>query len=270
MLACQLAATGLAQGGAALVDPASRLYQAAVGETITGSVRISNPAPVTLNLSLYLSDWSFDPIGQFTFSEPGTLERSASDWVSFSTPSLELGPNESAIVDYTVSVPADAASGTHWSVLFVESAPTDPQPGQAAATFSVRVGHIVYVNVPQLNSDGAIIGMFGTPPSAADGAYSIIAQYANTGNAAQGVDGTFTVRNELGQTVIEAAIERSIVLPGIDRAYQINVIGPLPAGNYTALVVLNYGNEEQDVAGAIDFTLTEPLLEPRVPEPAAP
>ena len=181
-----------------------------------------------------------------------------------------MGPNESANLENTQSVPADASSGTHWSVLFVESAPTDPEPGQAAATFSVRVGHIVYVNVPQLETDGAIIGMFGTPPSAPDGAYSIIAQYANTGNAAQGVDGTFTVRNQLGVSVIEAAIERSIVLPGLERAFQINVIGPLPAGNYTALVVLNYGDEERDVAGAIDFTLAEPLVEPSAPEPAAP
>ena len=56
------------------------------------------------------------------------------------------------------------------------------------------------------------------------------------------------------------------MLPGVDRAFQINVVGPLPAGNYTALVVLNYGSDEQDVAGAIDFTLTEPLLERGTPE----
>lgn len=267
LLLLQTISIALSQGGAALVDPASLLYQGVVGETIGGAVRISNPAPTALRLRLYLSDWSFDPVGQFTFADAGTLERSASDWVSFSNTSLELGPNQSMNLPYTVSVPADAQPGTHWAVLFVESEPTEPQPGQAAATFSVRVGHIIYVNVPVLASDGAIIGMFATPPAGPDGAYTIIAQYTNVGNAAQGVEGTFTVRNDVGESVIEAVIERSVVLPGIDRAFQINVIGPLPAGNYTALVVLNYGDDERDVAGTIDFTLDEPLLEPNVSEP---
>ena len=267
LLAAQLTMVVLSQGGAALMDPASSLYQGRVGETISGTVRVSNPMPTGLSLGLYLSDWSFDPSGQFTFADAGTLERSVSDWLTISATTLQLGPNETVDLPYTISVPADAAPGTHWAVIFAESEPTEPAPGQATATFSVRVGHIVYVNIPTLDSSGAIVGMFGTPPSTPDGAYSIIAQYANTGNAAQGIDGTFTVRNELGETVIEAAMERSIVLPGIDRAFQINVVGPLPAGNYTALVVLNYGDPELDVAGAIDFTLDEPLLEQGTSEP---
>lgn len=257
----QLLAVAASQGGAALMDPASFLHQGRAGQTISGTVRVSNPMPTSLSLTLYISDWSFDPVGQFTFADAGTLERSASDWLTISSTTLELAPNQAVDLPYTIAVPADAMPGTHWSVIFAESAPTEPAPGQAAATFSVRVGHIVYVNVPTLESSGTIIGMFGTPPSVPDGAYSILAQYANTGNAAQGVEGNFTVRNERGETVIEAAIERTVVLPGVDRAFQINVVGPLQAGNYTALVVLNYGDEERDVAGAIDFVLTEPLLE---------
>jgi len=259
----QLAA---AQGGAALMDPASTLHHGTLGESISATVSVRNPGATSLNLRLYLSDWSFDPAGQFIFADAGTLERSASNWLSVEAPTLELGPNETALLPYTIAVPTDAEPGTHWAVIFAETEPTDPEPGQAAASISVRVGHIVYVNVPSLESSGAIVGMFGSPPTSSTGAYTVIAQYANTGNAAQGVEGTFTLRDEQGQNVIEAQIERSVVLPGVDRAFQINVVGPLPAGNYTALVVLNYGSDEQDVAGAIDFTLTEPLLERGTPE----
>lgn len=250
-----------AQGGAALLDPASVIHQGIPGETINATVRISNPAPTDLNLRLYLSDWTFDPIGQFTFVDANTLERSASEWVTLPTATLHLGPHETVQLSYEVAVPEDAAPGTHWTVIFAEGEPSDPVPGQAATSISVRVGHIVYVNLPELESSGAITGMFSTPPASPTDAYTVIAQYANTGNVGQGVEGTFTLRDELGDAVIEAQVPRSVVLPGAERAFQINVLGPLPAGNYTALVVLNYGDDEVDVAGAIDIFVEEPLLD---------
>lgn len=256
-----------AQGGAALLDPASAVHPGVPGETINASVRITNPAPTAINLRLYLSDWTLDPVGQFTFTEVGTIGRSASSWITLPTATLALGPQESVQLTYEVAVPSDATPGTHWSVIFAEGEPSDPMPGQAATTISVRVGHIVYINVPELESSGAITGMFATPPASPTGTYTVIAMYTNTGNVGQGVEGTFTLRNEQGQDVIEADIERSVVLPGTERAFQINVLGPLPAGNYTALVVLNYGSDEVDVAGAVDILLEEPLLDPVSSEP---
>jgi hypothetical protein len=252
----------LAQGGAALVDPASKLYQAELGQSLSGSVRISNPGTTPLRLRLYLSDWGLDLEGQFTFADAGSQRRSASEWVVFADATLELAPGQTRQLPYTIDVSADAEPGTYWTVLFAESEPTAPEPGQASATVSVRVGHIIYVNVPELSSDGAIVGIFGDPPANPGAPFVLIAQYANLGNAAQGVEGSFVLRNDRGETVIEAAIERSVVLPDSDRAFQVNLVGPLPAGNYTALVVLNYGDEERDVAGTYDFFLEEPLTEP--------
>lgn len=259
-------AAALAQGGAALIDPASKLYFANPGESLSGSVSISNPAQTALRLRLSLSDWKLDLAGQFTFSDSGTLERSASGWVTFTTTSLDLAPNENHALSYTVNVPADSEPGTYWTVLFAEGEPSEPEPGQSSATVSVRVGHVIYVNVPELISEGAVVGIFGDPPSAPERPYMIMAQYANTGNVAQGVEGAFVVRNDQGETVIDAVIERSVVLPGSDRVFQINVVGPLPAGNYTALVVLNYGDEDRDVAGTHDFVLEQPLAEPGTQE----
>lgn len=257
-----------AQGGAALVDPSSKLYTVtSTGEGLSGSLRVTNPAPTPIRLRLYLSDFTLDLDGQFTFSAVDSEKRSASSWVSFTTSVLDLGPHETRTVPYTVNVPAGAAAGTHWTVLFVEGEPSDPVPGRSGASISVRVGHIIYVNVPELSSAGAIAGMFGDPPTEPGRPYVLMTQYANTGNAAQGVEGTFVVRNDHGEAVIEADVERSVVLPGTDRAFQVNVFGPLPAGNYTALMVLNYGDEDRDVAGTYDFTLEEALAEPGTQQP---
>lgn len=255
------AQTALAQG-AALVDPASIVYRPTAGEAVSGKVRLSNPGASLLRLRLYVSDWHFDPVGQFDFENVGTLPRSASTWVDLPLTTLELAPREAREITYTLNVPADAESGTHWTVIFAESEPSAPEPGQPAATISVRVGHIIYVNLPELRSDGTVLGLFGEPPAEPGRPYTIIAQYANIGNAAQSVAGNFTLRNGRGEVVIDVPIERSVVLPASDRAFVINVHGPLDAGNYTALVVLNFGDEERDVAGSLDFVLDTPLTEP--------
>jgi len=245
--------------GAAMLDPSAARHTAEPGATVEGSVRVTNPTGDTLRLRLYLSDWELDPAGNFEFADPGVMAASASPWITFDTTVLDLAPQSSATVRYAAVVPADAEPGTHRSVLFIESEPGETAPGQAAATFSVRVGHVVYIDVPPLTRAGAIAGIFGEPPAEATGAYRLTVLYVNGGNAVTGVQGRFTLRNDRGEAVIEADIDRAVVLPGSERVFSINIHGPLPAGNYTALVVLDYGDEAQDVAGTYDFTLDEEL-----------
>lgn len=255
--------TGIAGAqGAAMVDPASALFTAEPGASIEGSVRVTNPTDAPLRLRLYLSDWELDADGNFEFAEPGALAGTASPWLVYAPTVLDLEPHGSATVQYTATVPLDAEPGTHRTVVFVESEPGDPEPGQAAATFAVRVGHVVYVDVPPLTRAGSIAGIFGEPTAGSSDSYALTVLYLNQGNAVTGVEGRFTLRNDLGDAVIEADIDRAVVLPGSERAFRIDVYGPLPAGNYTALVVFDYGDDEQEVAGTYDFTLDEELPDP--------
>lgn len=262
-LALLTLSTGFADAqGAAMIDPASARYTAEPGGSIEGSVRVTNPTDLPMRLRLYLSDWDLDPAGNFGFADAGTMAGTASSWLTYAPTVLELGPQESATVPYTAAVPPDAAPGTHWSVLFVESEPGEPEPGQAAATFAIRVGHVIYIDVPPLTRAGAIAGIFGEPPAQAGAPYRLTVLYVNGGNAVTGVEGQFTLRNDRGEIVIEADVDRTVVLPGSQRAFEIDVQGPLSAGNYTALLVFDYGDAEQEVAGTYDFTLHEDLPAP--------
>lgn len=259
---CGLISFTLAQGGAALVDPSSKLYSGVPGEVIATNLRLSNPGPIPIRLRLYTSDWRMGITGSFEFFDVGQVERSASTWIDYGDTAVELAAYETRVIPYTLTIPTNVEAGTHWSVIFAEGEPSDPVPGQSAASVTMRVGHVIYVNVPDLHSSGQIVGMFGTPSGEQGGPFTVIAQYLNNGNAAQGVGGNFTLRDDTGTVVMEAPLTRGIVLPHSERAFQISVNGPLPAGFYTALVVLNYGDEERDVAGTFDFLLAEPLAEP--------
>lgn len=248
--------------GAAMVDPASVVHVAAPGETLAGIVRVTNPMEHVLRLRVYLSDWTLDMAGQFTFADVGTLPASASNWITFSPSVLDIEPHATAEVRYDVQVPPDAGAGTHQTVLFVESEPSEAVPGQMAATFSVRVGHVVYVNVPPLVKEGAITAIFGEPAKTAGEPYHLTVLYENRGNAAQGVQGSLVVSDDRGETAIEAGIERNVVLPNSARAFEINLLGLLPGGTYTALVVLDYGDAEREVAGSFDFVVPEIAADP--------
>jgi hypothetical protein len=259
LVAVLLVPTTVRAQGAAMIDPPTRVARAEPGMAVEGSMRITNPSDRPMRLRMYLSDWSMDAQGEFRFMPAGASPASASEWVSYSPTVIDLPSEDTVDLDYVVEVPPDVDSGSYRTVLFVESEPGEPEPGQLGASVSVRVGHVLYVNVPPLMNDGAITGMFGERTSENGDPYRLFVRYANTGNAVHAASGELSVRDATGEPVIEVAIDRNVVLPGSEREFEIDLFGPLEPGNYTALVVLDYGDDEQQVAGTYDFRLERPL-----------
>lgn len=246
---------------AVMIDPPAILLNAQPAQEINRSVTVVNPTPTALRIRLYLSDWEFDPSGGPNYLDVGQVERSASNWIRFTPSQVELAPGESAEVRYTINVPVAVEQGTHWSMLFFEAEPIDVTPGESLATFSVRIGHTIYVNVAPIQKSGRITGIFDQVPSEAGEPYRFIVQYLNDGNAAYGLEGRFELRDMMGEVAMNFPITRDIVLPGAPRILIVELEGPLDAGQYTALFILNYGDEDIDVAGDKSFVLTEPLYE---------
>lgn len=69
----------------------------------------------------------------------------AYQWVQFSKTSFELKPGKSVKVPYTITVPADAAPGGHYAVLFAETQP--PVGSGNSVTRKKRVGSLLYMTV---------------------------------------------------------------------------------------------------------------------------
>lgn len=244
------------------VDPPVKLYRAQPGDTITGSITVLNPGGTRVRAVLSLADWRYREDGTPVYPDAGTLERSLCPWVTFTPAEAMLGPGERATVRYTIDVPADAAAGSHWGELFVTGEDPEPPPGRQMATFSVRVGHTMYVNVPPEEPAGEIAGIFGEPPASPGGAYNLAIQYHNSGNVAQQVRGHVILRDGTGSSVNQVDVPLFVTLPGETTVRVVKVTGPLEAGAYSALVVYNYGDAETDVAGEYGFVLEEPLAAP--------
>lgn len=255
-----LASTALAQGSAA-IDPPITERVVTPGETVRASIRVTNPERLTLDIRVYPQDWSFDPDGSLAFDPPGTLERSAASWIDYAPVEFALEPGGVATVEYEVRVPSGIQPGSYWAVLFVEGRPQGEVRGGAG--FRVRLGHVLFLDVPPLDESGAIRGIFTDDvresgvPAKQFGVF-----YANTGTTVQEVTGYIEIQPFSGGDPLRIPVDAVTVLPNSERLITRRLVGPLAGGDYLVLVVLNYGDPEVDVAGETTIRLDQPLPRP--------
>ncbi len=243
-----------------LADPPHNNIVVEAGETSNQTITIGNPSNNTVHLRLYLSDWTLDPQGNPTFvQELGNLPHSASPWITFNPSELVLEPHQKSTVRYSVDVPSDAEPGTHWSMLFIHTHHPERDP-RTMVGFNTRVGHTIYVSVPPIEQKGAINGVFGERIDE-EGIYRLTVQYTNIGNSGQMIEAYFDLRDTSGETVISSEPkERGLVLPQSQRVFSFDLGAPIEEGQYTALIIVNYGDETTDLAVDYSFTLDSPIL----------
>jgi hypothetical protein len=258
-----MATLGLVASQSAVeVSPPVLLHEGGQAAPVDAAFAVKNPTDAALLVRVSLSDWHYLADGTPNYLAAGSLTRSLAPFVTFNPAELLLEPGETGEVRYTAELPATAEPGTYWGVLFMTAEDPDPEPGFELARFSVRVGHVVYVNVPPLAPEGQIVGIFGEPPSDPADGYALQIQYANTGNAVQRLDGYVELRDGQGQVLFHEELPPQVSLPGDIVGRTFDVYGPLDPGNYTALVVYNYGDETIDVAADYPFALEQALVDP--------
>lgn len=262
-----LLAAGLFSGlagaqGAVSVQPNAIIHSTSPGGSVTQQLRIDNPGTAPLNISIYPGDWQHDSGGQVAFFPAGTLDNSAANWLSFDVDNLELGAGSVATISYTVTVPPEAAPGSYWAALFAEGVDPSVDQSQAITTFRLRTAHMLYVNIPPATSGGRITGILGQAPTTEIDPYTMQLSYLNEGNTIQILTGRIEIRSVSGELVETITIDRQMALPGVSRNFTMQLYGPIPAGDYLALALLNYGDIDTDVAGEFVFRLDQALAEP--------
>lgn len=261
------------------VDPVAKLHPAKPGQTITQVLNIYNPNPkeAKLRVVAYLMDMDMNEVGETTYLTPGTLKESVSAWTTVTPSEILLGAEETQQVRYTIQVPANAAPGTHWAMLMFEGQDKDAAPGKTMAAFRVRVAHTMYVEVQGGKVDGAITGIFDKLPKTDRDIYQLGVQYTNSGTSATGVQGRVEIRNAKGDLVTTFDLELVVALPGHTVLLRHAWAGPVPAGQYSALVVLEDSVRGRDLVAdhviQLPFDLKERIATDPAPaagQPAAP
>ena len=244
------------------VTPPVLLHQAAPGSPVDASFEVVNPTDAPLLVRVTLADWHYLADGTPDYLAAGSLPRTLAPFITFNPAEVLLAPGETGEVRYTLDPPGGVDPGSYWGVLLMEAEDPEPEPGFELARFRVRVGHVAYLNVPPLDPQGEIAGIFGEPPVSSGDPYRLFIQYVNGGNAVQRLDGFVELRDAGGDVLFHEDLPPAVSLPGDVVGRTFEVFGPLDPGNYTALVVYNYGDDTIDVVADFPFTLEQPLTEP--------
>lgn len=116
------------------------------GETVTEHALLTNFSDQAITFTITASDGVVTEQGVFDLLPPGTPPTDVGAWINVQE-AVELGPGESVVVPFTLTVPADATPGDHpggivAGVLSQSEGAEGPQVG-----FATRVGIRVHLRV---------------------------------------------------------------------------------------------------------------------------
>ncbi len=222
---------------------------------------VSNEGEVPVPMRGSVSDLWFDPsTNEKIFAAPGTLPRSASNWVTFVPATFTVPPHGTATVKVMVTPPPGATGGAY-AVLFVESKPElsrDPGGSGRAVYANLRLGALLLLTATGTADYRVDVRDTTLTRPAANRNLAVTFRVRNTGNTHIFPNARVTVTNAEKRVVARAAAEIKRLFPGQDDSVSVTWAGSLPPGAYTAVLTIGYGDDKvytQTLPFLIDGTL---------------
>jgi len=104
------------------ISPIKYELTAATWSTITKEAKLTNNTDTTISIITWKSDfvanWE-DWTPRFIRKSEVVYEQELSDWITIDTPSFDIAPGETKIINFTIDIPENATPGWHyWAVFF--------------------------------------------------------------------------------------------------------------------------------------------------------
>ena len=224
------------------IDQPKVLYKLQPGQSVTNVVNVLNPgfSGENLEIKVVQNDWLLSPQGEPQYLSPGTLKQSLARWLTLPANTFALGGQNQRDVRYTLQVPPGTAPGLYWGVLFFNSQaqPNANVPKNGVALqYTVNVGHIIYVEVGEVKTDGRISSL---KAGFDKDKLTVTAALRNQGSTYLGVQGKVEVRDAKGVMVAQGEVPSSLILPGYSRSFDTVIDKVLTPGKYLVLTALEY------------------------------
>lgn len=146
-------------GRGASTAPGGGWFQitAAPGEAVSQPLGVRNAGASAIQVALAPVDARTGPLGGVDYALATDEPARVAQWLTVERTAMTLAPGESAIVPFTVTVPAGARSGVHLAGIAVwqaDGAISSPAATDAMASIDVRTRRVVAVEV-QVPGDAA-------------------------------------------------------------------------------------------------------------------
>jgi hypothetical protein len=228
----------------------------APGESYTGTILVRNLTRQDQPVRIYQSDYLFFADGTSHFVPVSTTPRSNAKWITPTVRSLRIPPSSEMTISYTVQVPvSDSLTGTYWSMIMVEGAPSEaarapggsPRLGVGAVMrYAVQVANHIRATGSRKVSFAKSRFLVN-----ADSTQAFELEVQNVGERAYRPTLWIELYDEQGALAANVRQERGLLYPGTSLK-QTFALGKLRRGNYRAIVFADSG---EDAVFASQFTL---------------
>jgi hypothetical protein len=205
----------------------------------------ANQGDETVEMSVQITDLWYDEKNDKTFGSPGTSPRSAANWIQFVPEHFEIPPHSTQKMHAVVTPPPDAQGG-YYAVLFVQSTPKltfdKTKDGKTIFT-NVRVGCLVLLAAEKTEDYKIALSNLAMTPPAANRGLDLSFDLQNAGNVHIFPVARVAVIDSGRKLVAKAESEPKRLLPGQKDSMHVGWTGTLPAGDYTAVLTIAYGED---------------------------
>jgi hypothetical protein len=227
--------------------PTSLEYHLSANQNETQVIYLSNTSPRKIQFRLYLNDWIRDTLGRHEYYEPGNFAQSCVSWLTLSTNFVELEPGQSTQLSVKMQAPADAQSlsSMRWAMLFIETVEeldaNRSRNTQAAVRNLMRIGVHIYQTPPALTHKEVNVTDFQQLAWAAKPTYRLSCR--NNGQVMTECRSYLELANLATGKRSRVEATEFPMFPGQTRYVDFELPAGLPKGRYSALAVVDAGEE---------------------------
>ncbi len=239
------------KAGVTLIGGLSYEKKAQIGETYQGTILLNNHGDEPQEVRIYQTDYLFFCDGTNKYDEPGKIERSNANWITFSPHRLTIPPRQISTVNYTIEVPNDKPLvGTYWSMLMVEIlGKGDPEAMLKPEKDKIQMGIMQVTRygvqiVTQVDNTGTRkLKFIGTKLLAKEGGGRFLQiDVENIGERWLRPEVWLELYNEEGRYIGKFEGTRMRIYPGTSIRQRID-LSDVPSGKYKTLVVADCGGD---------------------------
>ncbi len=221
--------------------------------SLTQLVPVKNLEGRAQQVRVTVGDWYRDSVGSNVFSETGTVSAKCGPGLKVFPTTFQIAPGATEFVRVTYT--PKAADPGCWAIVFFETILPPAARPEAQGSFlslEIRTGVKVYVHAVDAQRAGSVesadVGLHWRPANpgvSRDSAQvrEATVLFANTGTEHLRVRSTLEIRDAQGQLLRTIEGNEAPMVPGSARYIAIR-LPDLAAGDYVAVILLDYGGDE--------------------------
>ena len=244
------------------VAPSTMRFRCAHGKTQKMYLTVTNDTYESTSFKLSFSDMSMNEVGEITqVPKAQTVKFGLTKWISAAPNYIQLMPGEQKKVEIIVTLPNEPdANYPAWGLLMVDEAKErDIIIPESSGNESVSMGVIptygfgvyIYQNPPNVTISKIEIQEFNFNYD--DENKYVYVKVKNTGDGIGNCKAYVDLTNFNTGVSERLRVKTFNVMPGASRELNIQFPGNLEKGHYSAMMVLDFGSDEELEAAEFEF-----------------